>query len=154
MENQRTSNASSASLNLNFWVDPSLRDSWSEVCTELSHFNNDQESAAWKIEFKEGDLALSDRKRVHLRLPNAKANLKFLANTLIEKARESISPLDNWEDQLLIDLAEYAQPLFFGHVHDDEAHNYLGKLASTISLKTGLDGFFSLRRFKEFRMGD
>ncbi len=76
-----------------------------------------------------------------------------MADTLLELAQASTTPSDTWEDRALIELSEMAQPLFFGPVIDTEAKNYLSKLSSTISLKSGLDGFFQLRRFKEFNLG-
>lgn len=114
---------------------------------------DDAEKAAWRIEEKNGSLILSDRKRVHLSLPYAIANLRFVADTLLELAQASTAPSDTWEDRTLIELSEMAQPLFFGSVIDVDAKNYLSKLSATISLKSGLDGFFQLRRFKEFNLG-
>ena len=119
----------------------------------MQGFTEDAEKAAWRIEEKNGDLVLSDRKRVHLSLPMASANMRFIGDTLLELAQASTAPSDNWEDRALIELSEMAQPIFFGTVIDIEAKNYLSKLSATISLKSGLDGFFQLRRFKEFNLG-
>ena len=86
-------------------------------------------------------------------MPYAAANLRFVADTLLDLAQASKTPSDNWEDRSLIELSELAQPLFFGSVIDTEARTYLNKLSATISLKSGLDGFFQLRRFKDFHLG-
>lgn len=113
----------------------------------------DLEKASWRIEEKNGSIVLSDRKREHLSLPLAAANVRFIGDTLLELAHASTSPSDTWEDRALIELSEMAQPIFFGSVIDTEARTYLGKLSATISLKSGLDGFFQLRRFREFKLG-
>ena len=104
------------------------------------------------MELNDGELQLFDRKRVHLTLPEAACNLRFLAHTLIEWEAEA-APQEAWEDRAMIELAEMSQPLFFGQVVDVEARRYLEKLSSTLSLKSGLDAFFQLRRFREFRLG-
>ena len=153
MENQRASSPAAFANSTHFWVDPRLKPAWIEACPSLQSFTEDAEKAAWRIEEKNGDLVLSDRKRVHLSLPMATANMRFMADTLLELAQASTAPSDNWEDRALIELSEMAQPIFFGTVIDIEAKNYLSKLSATISLKSGLDGFFQLRRFKEFNLG-
>lgn len=107
----------------------------------------------WRIEPLGTDVILSDRKRTHITLPNCSSNLRFIGEQLIAFDQNSSINLDAWDDSLLIKLSELAQPLFFGNIIDVDSQKYISKLSATISLKSGLEGFFSLKRFKEFNLG-
>ena len=152
MENQRTSAAETSRLP-NYWVSSNLRTQWEEINSDLPLPHPDSESAHWKIEQIGTDIVLTDRKKTQLKLPCTKSNLGFFAKTLSEMFYGPDFTTNSWENQALIELADLSQPLFFGSLIDADTKNYLSKLSSTISLKSGLDGFFELRRFKEFRIG-
>jgi signal transduction histidine kinase len=113
----------------------------------------DIEKASWRIELREGSLLLSDRKRLLTQLPMATANMRFMSDTLKGLALDGGGKQERWEEELLVDVAEISQPLFFGNVVDPDLRAYMSQLSSTISLKNGLDGFFQLRCFKEFSVG-
>lgn len=152
MENQRTSAAETSRLP-NYWISSNLRPQWEEISSDLPLPHPDAESAHWKIEQIGTDIILTDRKKTQLKLPYTNSNLGFFSKTLSEIFYGPDSATHSWENQALIELADLSQPLFFGSLIDVDTKNYLSKLSSTISLKSGLDGFFELRRFKEFRLG-
>lgn len=152
MENQRAPTPP-ASAHSSYWVCEDLAAAWAALELELPAPLADVERAHWKIDLVDHRLVLTDRKQTLLQLPHTLANLRFVARTLSSVLVETAALEGRWENQALIDLAELGQPLFFGALVDKDAESYLRNLASTISLKAGLDGFFSVRRFKEFKLG-
>lgn len=152
MENQRTPTPASSSRS-SYWVNESLADEWNGLDLGLPLPLKDVERAHWKVDLTGNQILLTDRKQTLLQLPKTTTNLRFLSTTLASYILETQGNEGNWENQALIDLAELGQPLFFGALVDREAESYLRNLSSTISLKSGLDGFFSVRRFREFKLG-
>ncbi|MBY0516223.1 MAG: HAMP domain-containing histidine kinase [Bacteriovoracaceae bacterium] len=77
-----------------------------------------------------------------------------MTDSIASTHQEITSTSDYWEDRLLVDHANLASELFRENTKENDLDIFFNLMSSTISLKSGLESFFKIKRFKEFKVGE